>query len=129
MDRPLRSCREGNAVSPVGQAVIACREHKTGHEIDVLALARGCRPRTPGVPVAFIGEAKYRDRRPGLAELHKLEHVRTLLTAAGHDASAAILGLFSGTAFTEDLAAEAAQSRGRILLAGLDTLYGTSAEL
>ena len=119
----------GLAVGSAGQSVIACREHKTGHEIDVLALARGCRPRTPGVPVAFIGEAKYRDRRPGLAELHKLEHVRTLLTAAGHDASAAILGLFSGTAFTEDLAAEAAQSRGRILLAGLDTLYGTSAEL
>ena len=37
----------GLAVGPVGQTVIACREHKTGHEIDVLALARGSRPRTP----------------------------------------------------------------------------------
>jgi hypothetical protein len=59
----------GLAVGPVGQTVIACREHKTGHEIDVLALARGSRPRTPDTPVAFIGEAKHRDRRPGLAEL------------------------------------------------------------
>jgi len=43
----------GLAVGPVGQTVIACREHKTGHQIDVLALARGSRPRTPGAPVAF----------------------------------------------------------------------------
>ncbi len=114
----------GLAVGPVGQSVIACREHKTGHEIDVLALGRGCRPRTPGAPIAFIGESKYRDRRPGLAELRRLEHVRDLLIAAGHDASAATFGLFSGTGFTEDLGAEAARSRGRILLVGLDMLYG-----
>jgi hypothetical protein len=114
----------GLTVGPVGQSVIACREHKTWHEIDVLALGRGCRPRTPGAPIAFIGESKYRDRRPGLAELRRLEHVRDLLIAAGHDASAATFGLFSGTGFTEDLGAEAARSRGRILLVGLDTLYG-----
>ena len=114
----------GLAVGPVGQSVIACRAHKTGHEIDVLALARGCRPRTPGAPIAFIGEAKYRDRGPGLAELRRLEHVRDLLIAASHDAGGAMFGLFSGTGFTEDLAAEATRRRGQILLAGLDTLYG-----
>ena len=114
----------GLAVGPVGQSVIACREHKTGHEVDVLALARGGRPRTPGTPISFIGEAKYHDRRPGLAELRKLEHVADLLTAAGHDTSAAAFGLFSGTGFTEDLLAEAARRRGQILLVGLDTLYG-----
>lgn len=40
--------------------------------------------------------------------------------------SAATFGLFSGTGFTEDLAIKAARSRGRsrILLVGLDTLYG-----
>jgi uncharacterized protein len=96
----------------------------TGHEVDVLALARGSRPRTPGASVAFIGEAKYRDRQPGLGELRRLEHVRDMLTAAGHDARAALLGLFSGTGFTQELGAEAADSRGKILLAGLDTLYG-----
>ena len=38
----------GLAVGPVGQTVIACREHKTGHEIDVLALARGAGRGPPG---------------------------------------------------------------------------------
>ena len=115
----------GIAVGPVGQTVIACREHKTGHEIDVLALKRGSRPRTPGAPVAFIGEAKHRDRRPGLAELRRLQHLRDLLTAAGHDASDAILGLFSATGFSDELAVEAIASRGKVLLATLNDLYGS----
>jgi hypothetical protein len=114
----------GLAAGPVGQTVIACREHKTGHEIDVLALARGSRPRTPGAPVAFIGEAKHRDRRPGLAELRRLQHLRDLLTAAGHDATDAAFGLFSATGFTDELAAEANASKGKILLATLTDLYG-----
>ena len=114
----------GLMVGPAGQSVIACREHRTGHEIDVLALSRGTRPRTPGVPVAFIGEAKHRDRRPGLAELRRLEHIRELLTAAGHDAADAALGLFSTTGFTAELAAEATGSQGRVLLAPLEMLYG-----
>jgi uncharacterized protein len=76
----------------------------------VLGLARGVRPRTPGTPVAFIGEAKHRDRRPGLAELRRLEHLRELLTTDGHDAADAVLGLFGTSGFTDDLAAEAAAS-------------------
>ena len=114
----------GLAVGPVGQTVIACHEHKTGHEIDVLALARGSRPRTPGAPVAFIGEAKHRDRRPGLTELRRLQHLRDLLTAAGHDATDATFGLFSATSFTDELAAQANASKGKILLATLNDLYG-----
>jgi DNA-binding MarR family transcriptional regulator len=114
----------GLALGAVGQSVVACREHKTGHEVDILALARGARPRTHDAPIAFIGEAKYRDRRPGLAELRRLEHVADLLTAAAHDTSAATFGLFSGTGFTEDLVAEAARRRGRVLLVGLEALYG-----
>jgi hypothetical protein len=118
------SLEAGIAVGPVGQTVIACREHKTGHEIDVLALKRGSSPRTPGTPVAFIGEAKHRDRRPGLPELRRLQHLRDLLTAAGHDSSDAILGLFSATGFTEELAVEAIASRGKVVLATLGDLYG-----
>jgi hypothetical protein len=114
----------GLAVGPVGQTVIACREHKVGHEIDVLALARGSRPRTAGAPVALIGEAKNRDRRPGLAELRRLQHLRELLTMAGHDASDAALSLFSAAGFTDDLAAEATVSRGKIVLVTLADLYG-----
>jgi hypothetical protein len=113
----------GLTIGPVGQTVIACREHKVGHEIDILALVRGSRPRTPGTPVAFVGKAKHRDRRPGLAELRRLQHLRDLLTAAGHDASDAIIGVFSTAGFTDDLAAEATASRGKILLATLGELY------
>ena len=113
----------GLAVGPVGQTVIACREHKVSHEIDILALGRGSRPRSPGAPVAFVSEAKHRDRRPGLADLHRLQHLRDLLTAAGHDATDATLGLFSATGFTDELAVEATASRGKILLATVDDLY------
>jgi len=118
----------GLTAGPVGQTVIACREHKTSHEIDVLALVRGARPRTPGASVAFIGEAKHRDRRPGLAELRRLHHLRELLTAAGHDAADAVLGLFSATGFTEDIQAEAVGSHGKILLVSLEMLYGQLAQ-
>jgi hypothetical protein len=114
----------GLTVGPVGQTVIACREHRTGHEVDVLALVRGARPQAAGAPIAFIGEAKHRDRRPGLAELRSLQHRRDLLSAAGHDASSAVLGLFSATGFTADLQTEAAASRGMILLVSLEMLYG-----
>ena len=55
----------------------------------VLALTRGARPRDAGAAVAFVGEAKRRGRRPGLAELRSLRHRCELLTAAGHDASGA----------------------------------------
>jgi hypothetical protein len=77
--------------------------------------------------VAFIGEAKHRDRRPGMAELRRLKHLRDLLTDAGHDAADATLGLFSAAGFTEELEAEATSSRGKIQLASLDMLYGLSA--
>ena len=113
----------GLEVGPVGSAVVACREHKTSHEIDVLALARGARPRAAGTGIAFVGEAKSRDRRPGLAELRRLEHIRDVLTANGHDATAAVLGLFSTAGFTPALAELAAKPGGRVLIAGLDRLY------
>lgn len=114
----------GLTVGPVGQTVIACREHRTSHEIDVLALARGARPRTPDTPVVSIGAAKYRNRRPGLRELGRLRHLRDLLTAAGHDAADAALGIFSASGFSPELAEEAAASPGKTLLADLNTLYG-----
>lgn len=117
----------GVAVGPVGSTVIACREHKQAHEIDIVALGRGSRPRTPGSPVAFIGEAKYRDRRAGMAKLRRLEHIRELLTAAGHNADEAVLGLFSAAGFTEDLATEAASIGRRLLLVSLADLYTPAA--
>lgn len=113
-------------VGATGHATVACREHKTSHEIDILAFERGARPRTAGAAVAFLGEAKSRTRPPGSAELRRLRHVADLLTATGHDATRASLGFFSSTGFTDDLIVEAKQQGRRIVLAGLDTLYGDS---
>jgi hypothetical protein len=114
----------GLAAGAVGSTVVACREHKKPHEVDVVALARGSRPRTGNAPIAFIGEAKNRDRRPGGAELRRLEHIRSLLTASGHDASEAVLGLFSASGFTDDLTGAAVHGGGKLLLVGLEGLYG-----
>lgn len=116
----------GIEAGATGPATVACREHRTSHEIDILSLQRGARARTAGGGVAFVGEAKSRGRRPGLAELERLRHIRDLLTAAGHDASRAVLGLFSVNGFTDDAIAEAARSgiAERVVLVGLDELYG-----
>jgi hypothetical protein len=61
------------------QTVIACREHKTGHEIDVLTVAYGACPRIPDTPIALIGEAEHSTRRSGLAEFRGLPYRRELL--------------------------------------------------
>jgi hypothetical protein len=113
----------GLDVGATEQSVISCREHKIGHEIDVLSLTRGARPRTTGTAIAFIGEAKSRDRRPGLAQLQRLAHIRELLTAVGHDAADARLGLFSTTGFNEELTVHAHQTGEGILLVDLDQIY------
>src|SRR5262249_3388912 len=105
----------GLAVGATGRATIACREHRTSHEIDILALDPGARPRTTGAAIRFIGEAKARDRRPGPTELRRLEHLRDVLAAAGYDISTAVLGLFSSSGFTDDLRTQSAQQRSRVL--------------
>ncbi len=74
--------------------------------------------------MAFLGEAKARDHVPGLAQLRRLEHIRALLTAARHDATDAVLGVFSTTGFAPDLVTAARERHGEVLLAGLEQLYG-----
>jgi hypothetical protein len=74
--------------------------------------------------VAFIAEAKCRDRRPGLAELERLEHLREVLGTAGYDAGGAVLGLFSVHGFADELRAEATRRGDGLLLVGLERLYG-----
>ena len=65
-------------------------------------------------------------RSPGIASAvgGGDEHIRDVLTASGHDASGAYLGLFSTAGFTDELHAEAAKPGRRVLVAGLDRLYG-----
>lgn len=113
----------GVAVGAVGHATVACRTHKTSHEIDVLGLEPGARPRTRGTGIRLIGEAKSRDRLAGTAELERLEHVRDLLTATGHHTDQAVLAIFSRTGFSDDLTRTARQ-QARTMLIGLGQLYG-----
>jgi hypothetical protein len=82
------------------------------------------RPRAPGAPVAFIGEARHWDRRPGMAGLRRRQHLRGLVTAAGHDAQDAVSGLVSASGFTAELTAAAIASLSRILLANLGAFCG-----
>lgn len=118
----------GLHVGTTGMATVPCRDHKNGHEVDVLSLSSGERPRTRGAGVAFIGEAKERrNKAPGVAELHRLEHVRELLSGMGYDTSEAVLGMFSSTGFSGELAHEAAKRADEMLLVGLDDLYGVGA--
>lgn len=114
----------GIQVGSVGQTVVSCKQHGIGHEVDVLALEFGARARTAGTGIAFVGEAKCRTRRAGMAELRRLEHICDLLTAAGHDADGATLGLFSMAGFSDELA-ERARADRRVVLVGLAELYGT----
>jgi hypothetical protein len=111
-------------VGEAGPATIACREHKTSHEVDILSIRSGERARATGAAISFIGEAKCRDRQPGAAELERLEHLRDLLESSGHDCREAALGLFSRTGFTDGLWSKAKTSHSRVLLVDLVDLYG-----
>jgi hypothetical protein len=111
----------GLQIGATGRATVACREHRTSHEIDILSLGRGARPRTAGAPITFLGEAKSRQRRPGLAELRRLAHISDLLGAVGYDVSKVTLGLFSTAGFTDELVAA---RNDRLILAGLAQIYG-----
>jgi uncharacterized protein len=77
--------------------------------------------RVRSFPAARVKSGGY---KPGTADLERLEHIRTLLTSAGHDVTRATLGLFSTNGFSDGLSNEAARSSRQVLLAGLEQLYG-----
>lgn len=109
-----------------GQTLVSCKQHRTAHEVDVVALRRGVRPRTKGAGIAFLGEATCRTRPPGVAQVERLEHIRDLLAAQGYDMSACRLGLFSAAGFTSEVQRVAAGSAERVVLVSLDQIYGES---
>ena len=110
-------------VGPVGSAEVSDARTRTKHEIDVLALAPGERPQSPRSRIAVIGEAKATISPRGLADVERLEHIRTLLAEQGYQTQDAKLALFSLHGFDRNLTAAAAQ-RTDLVLVGLDTLYG-----
>ena len=69
----------GGVATTVAPTVVQCREHRTGHELDVVAVQD-----LPGEPrrVLAVGEAKWRDRPVGPGEVERLRHVRDLLPPA-----------------------------------------------
>jgi AAA+ ATPase superfamily predicted ATPase len=103
----------------VASAAVNDRTGRAKHEIDVLGLDRTANRAT----IALIGEAKATLARRTVADLDRLDHIRTLLAEQGHDTSGARIALFATEGFHADVI-DTARQRGDVLLADLDTVFG-----
>lgn len=112
----------GGAVGEVGFTVIADREQRQHHEIDVVALAAGERRGSKTSRILAIGEAKSADRPRTVADLRRLERLRALLLADGADCAQAKLLLFGRSGFDPELSAAAAV-RSDVELIDLERIY------
>jgi AAA+ ATPase superfamily predicted ATPase len=111
----------GGLPSRCEPTLIACREHKTNHELDVVVTAD-----TPqsGVRILAIGEVKATRSPVGLNQLERLAHIRTLLPPAMTPAPPRLL-LFARHGFTRELTAAAA-ALDDLELIDLSRLYAGS---
>ena len=107
----------GGAPSAVRPTEIACREHRHGHELDIVVADDP----SPVGRISAIGEAKATTAAVGLDQLRRLEHLRGLLPAQRVDQPPKLL-LFSRTGFTDGLAGETA-ARPDVELISIDRLY------
>jgi len=105
----------GGVASDVGPTVVACREHRSNHEVDVVV--KNVTANSPDRILA-VGEAKWRSAPCDLAQLARLEHVRHLLSVP----PGTKLLLFSRSGFTESLTS-AGKSRPDVELVDLSRLY------
>ena len=112
------------SLGTVGPAEIADPTTRSTHEVDVIALAPGERPRHPRSAIALIGEAKATVTPRGIKDLERLAHIQSLLADHGHYSGDAVLALFSLHGFHADLQ-DAAAGRRDVLLVDIDALYGT----
>jgi hypothetical protein len=97
---------------------ISCREHRQGHELDIVALqAPSGQPET----IIAIGEAKASANPVGIAEVTRLQHLRELLPPDLVGALPRLL-LFGRAGFTRDVT-EAAAQRSDLELVDLARLY------
>lgn len=108
----------GGSAHDVLPATVACREHRRGHEIDVVVVetSAGARRR-----VVAIGEVESTGRPVGVAEITRLDHLRDLLPDSRVPAPPRLL-VFSRAGFTSD-AQRAAAGRRDVELVDLDRLY------
>jgi AAA+ ATPase superfamily predicted ATPase len=108
----------GGLPSRCEPAVIACREHKRNHELDVVVSAD---PPGEKSRILAIGEVKATNWLVGLNQLERLRHIRSLLPSDATTGEPRLL-LFSRQGFTPDLTAEA-RSRADVALIDLPRLY------
>jgi hypothetical protein len=108
----------GGLPSRCEPAVVACREHKKNHELDVVVSAD---PPGEKTRILAIGEVKATSWLVGLNQLERLRHIRSLLPS-GPGAGEPKLLLFSRQGFTPDLTAEAV-SHPDVALIDLHRLY------
>lgn len=115
----------GGPVGEVGSTVVNDRTGRAQVEVDVVGLARGQRRQTRDARVLVLGEAKASASPRGVADLARLDRVRSLLVARGVDASQARLLLFGRSGFDTDLAALAA-ARPDVELVDLERMWSGS---
>jgi len=108
----------GGLPSRCEPAVIACREHRTNHELDLVVSAD---PPQEKRRILAIGEVKATTWQVGINQLQRLRHIRSLLPA-GATVNPPKLLLFARRGFTSDLIAEARVSAD-VELIDLGRLY------
>ena len=106
----------GGTPSRVAPTVVACREHRESHELDVVVLEKKAQARER---VVALGEAKWRTVTFGVSHLARLEHCRDLLGADG-----AKLLCFSKEGFSPALV-DASRTRPDVELIDPSRLYGS----
>jgi hypothetical protein len=97
---------------------IACREHRRGHELDLVVAES---PAFGTDRIIAIGEAKGTLTPVGLPQLERLEHLRGLQPSARVGALPKLL-LFARSGFTDDLRREA-ERRSDVELVDLHRMY------
>ncbi|MFI9170739.1 ATP-binding protein [Streptomyces lincolnensis] len=109
----------GTSLVQIGSGVVTDHNARRQIEIDVAATEPGSGGSRPAV--ALLGEAKW-GTVMGLNHLERLERARSLLAERSMDTTRCLLVCFSAAGFSDSLRAEA--ERGRVLLVGLEELYG-----
>ncbi|GLX00329.1 ATP-binding protein [Microtetraspora sp. NBRC 16547] len=111
----------GGMAARVRPTEIACREHRQGHEIDIVVTES---PSFAAERITAIGEAKGTSTAMDVPHLERLEHLRGLLPAAKVGPLPKLL-LFSRSGFTDALR-RVADARADIELVDLARMYGGS---
>ena len=108
----------GALPTAVRPATLACREHRTSHELDVVAMQT---EPFQAERILAIGEAKATEKPVGDGELVKLDHIRELLPA-DHGGRDARLLLFSRSGYTREIM-ETVKRRRDVELIDMDRVY------